>query len=211
MFRVGTKRIEALADGVFAIVMTLLVLELAVPHIGDSSASNALLMELIGLQPKIIVHVLSFMVLGFFWTFHHRQLDLITRNDGMFLWTNIFFLMVVSLIPFSTALIGDYPRNRVAVIVYGSNFFVACQILFLQWTYATGRRRLVDPGMSKKIIRKIKVGLVAESLGIVVAVVISVIDTRLSLSIFALMTLTSVLYIMTRKYSTDDLPLSNKD
>jgi uncharacterized membrane protein len=208
---VGTKRIEALADGVFAIVMTLLVLELAVPHLAEPSTSDALLKELLGLRPKVIVYVLSFTVLGFFWTFHHRQLDLIVRNNGMFLWANIFFLMVVALIPFSTSLIGDYPTNRVAIIVYGSNFFVACQVLLLQWTYAAGRQRLVDPGLPKNTVRRIKIGLVVESLGIVAAVALSIIDTRLSLGVFALITLLSLLYIMTRRYSTGDFPGSNNE
>ena len=200
----GAERIEALSDGVFAIVMTLLVLRLGVPHIGNPSASNALLKGLLGMQSKIIAYVVSFMVLGLFWSLHQRQFNFIKRSDGIFIWANIFFLMVISLIPFSTALIGDYPQNRVAIIAYGSNLFAACQILLLQWLYATGRQRLVDPGISETVVRRNKSGLVVVSLAIVAAVLLSVVDARLSLGVFAVTTLVTVLYIMTRRYSIED-------
>lgn len=201
MFVMGTKRIEALSDGVFSIVMTLLVLGLAVPVMKDPLASRELLMKLLEMLPKFIAYIVSFTVLGIFWILHKRQLNFIVKSNGMFLWINIFFLMVVSLIPFSTALLGDYPGNRIAVFMYGINFLVGFQFLFLKWIYATGRLRLADPRLPKTIIKKYKTGLVAVSLGVIIALIICMIDTRLSLILYVIMAVALVVYIMTRGHS----------
>lgn len=201
MFVMGTKRIEALSDGVFSIAMTLLVLGLAVPVLEDPFASRELFIKLLEMLPKFIVYTVSFIVLGIFWILHKRQLNFIMKSNGMFLWINIFFLMVASLIPFSTALLGNYPGNRIAVIIYGINFLAGFQFLFLKWTYATSRLRLADPRLPKTIIKKHKIGLLAVSLGIIIAVILSLIDTRLSLIIFAITAVVLVLYIMTRGHS----------
>jgi uncharacterized membrane protein len=103
-------RIEALTDGIFAIAMTLMVFDIKLP-VGPQTTPWSLRSELIGLWPRFLAYAISFIMLGVYWVGHHNQYHYIRRTDRGFLWINIFFLMGVSLIPFSTGLLGQYPRN----------------------------------------------------------------------------------------------------
>ena len=98
-------RLESLTDAVFAIVMTILVLELSVPAIAEGSAHAGLWSRLIDMWPKFLSYGVTFLMLGFMWIFHHRQFSHIRRLDNVFAWINIFALMFVALLPFSTSLL----------------------------------------------------------------------------------------------------------
>lgn len=100
------ERLSTLADGVFAIVMTLLVLELSVPVVKGLSGNSELLLKLAELWPEFLIYGLSFMILGLFWVIHHSIFADVKRYDTTLVWLNIAFLMFVSLVPFSTALVG---------------------------------------------------------------------------------------------------------
>jgi uncharacterized membrane protein len=89
------NRLEALADGLFAIVMTLLVLELSIPVIIESSVDVELLRKLLELWPKILIYMLSFLVLGTLWSNHHFMFHYITRSDGRLSWMNIILLFCI--------------------------------------------------------------------------------------------------------------------
>lgn len=108
---IGKGRIEALADGIFAIAMTLLILEVKVPSLLPGQLEE-LPHRLLDLWPKIAAFVISFLVCGVFWVGHHAQLHYVRRADRTFLWLNIAFFLVISAIPFSAALIGEYPGSR---------------------------------------------------------------------------------------------------
>lgn len=96
-------RIEALSDGVFAIALTLLVLDLKVP-INDAIKTEQELWHALGdLSPKILSYFLSFMTLGIFWTGHTAQFHFIEKSDRNLNWLSFFFLLVVSVLPFTTA------------------------------------------------------------------------------------------------------------
>src|SRR5947209_2907092 len=100
---ISTGRVETLADGVFAIVMTLLILDIRAPDVVRDSAD--LQGKLIALLPHIRGYALSFLILGVLWVGHHNQFYYIKRTDRIFLWINIAFLMCVAFIPFSSALL----------------------------------------------------------------------------------------------------------
>jgi len=102
------NRLEFLTDGVFAIVMTLLVLEISIPEIAHPSLQVELPRRLLELWPKLYSYLLSFFVLGTLWTLHHRSFHSIKRSDNVLLWLNIFFLMFVALMPFTTSIVGNY-------------------------------------------------------------------------------------------------------
>jgi uncharacterized membrane protein len=106
---IGKGRIEALADGVFAIAMTLLILEVKVPDLLPDQIEQ-LPDRLLQLWPNFAAFGISFLICGVYWVGHHAQLHYIRRSDRFFIWLNIVFLMVISAIPFSAALIGEYPR-----------------------------------------------------------------------------------------------------
>lgn len=156
-------RIEALADGVFAIAMTLLVLDLKVPNISHANPDQ-LLPALLAQWPKYISYAISFFMLGIYWIGHHNQFHVIRRSDRGFLWINILYLMTISLLPFSTALLGEYPGTRIALIIYGGNLAVISLVLYWHWFYATHHHRLIDSDTDPRIVtlatRRILTGVI---------------------------------------------------
>jgi uncharacterized membrane protein len=97
------NRLEILTDGVFAIVMTLLVLEITLPEIAQPTLQAELPQKLLELWPKLFKYALSFLVLGILWGFHHLVFHSIKHSNMALVWLNILFLMFVTLIPFSTS------------------------------------------------------------------------------------------------------------
>lgn len=136
-------RISTLVDGVFAIVMTLLVFDIDTPNLPLKKIDAHLWKELIKLWPKLITYIISFIVLGIFWISHHQQFKFIVKADRNLLWLNILFLMAVAFIPFSAAFISQYPGSMEAILIYGVNLVTTGAILYFHWAYATYRYRLV--------------------------------------------------------------------
>jgi uncharacterized membrane protein len=141
---IAPHRILALTDGVYAIVMTILVLELSVPLVLGTAVNKELSHGLLEMWPEFLIYGLSFFVLGVFWLMHHFIFDNIKQYDPALSWINIFFLMCTGLIPFSTALFGAYGAVRITALIYGANMFFGFLGLVALWMYATGRNRLVD-------------------------------------------------------------------
>lgn len=117
--QVSKGRVEALSDGIFAIVVTLLVLEIKVPHVEAHDSIAALAGALLSLAPKFVSWVISFVTVCVIWVNHHRLFAQVARIDHGFFWRNANLLLWTSFIPFPTALMGDYPGNHLAVSFYG--------------------------------------------------------------------------------------------
>jgi uncharacterized membrane protein len=117
---INKTRTEALSDGIFAIILTLLVLEIKVPHItGDPNSAEELFVALKALLPKIFSWIYSFLVVTVVWVNHHRIFEMLKGISQKLFWANAFILLTASFIPFPTALWGDYPSNPLAVSFYG--------------------------------------------------------------------------------------------
>ncbi len=145
------NRVEALTDGVFAIVMTLLVLELSIPVIAGSPVNEELLSKLLELGPKLLVYTLSFIILGMMWAHHRFAFHCIARSDGQLAWMNIILLMFVALIPFTASLMGEYSDAQVAVLVYGINALLILIVSLIIWIYIAGKRELADSAIDTEI------------------------------------------------------------
>jgi uncharacterized membrane protein len=113
------SRLEAFSDGIFAIIITLLVLEIRVPHIENGKSIEELLSALLNLLPKILSWIISFFTICVIWVNHHRLFKMYREITHGLFWWNAFLLLWVSFIPFPTALMGDYSNNFLAVFVYG--------------------------------------------------------------------------------------------
>ena len=185
----ATNRLEALVDGVFAVVMTLLVLDIKVP----SPARPNWWHELSTLQPTLLSYALSFVIAGIYWVGHHNQFVYIRRADRPLLWINILFLMCVAFIPFSAALLARYPEQRVAVIVYGANLIVIGLVLYLHWWYATRNHRLVDADLDPHVVRLATTRILMAPAIYVAAIGLSFLNTAVSIGIYVLV---PVLYIL---------------
>jgi uncharacterized membrane protein len=130
----GRGRVEALSDGVFAIVVTLLVLEIRVPHIAAHGSLSELAGALWGMVPKFVSWVISFLTVCVIWLNHHRLFKMMSRIDNGLFWWNANLLLWTSFIPFPTALMGDYPQNRLAVSLYGGvMLLMALGFVLLRW------------------------------------------------------------------------------
>jgi uncharacterized membrane protein len=133
----GNDRMEFFSDGVFAITITLLVLEIKVPDIPAELVAQQLSHDLLHLLPKILGHVMSFIVLGIFWIAHHNVYMYIKRHDHVLLWLNTLFLMCIASLPFPTGLLGHYPDQQIAVVAYAGTLMATGIFLDLIWWYST--------------------------------------------------------------------------
>ena len=142
-FELGKNRIEALSDGVFAIAMTLLILEFRVPNLPPDAPNVEVVPALLNLWPKFVTYVVSFISLGVFWIGHHNMYHSIRRADRVLLWLNILFFMFVSFLPFSTSVLNAFMQTQVAPLFFGANLTIIGWILFLQWTYANSQPEML--------------------------------------------------------------------
>lgn len=128
-------RIEALSDGVFAIAMTLLVLELRVPMGKVIHSEGELWTVFLDLKTELLTYFLSFMTLGIFWVGHSVQFQYIAKSDRNLFWINIFLLMIVSLIPFTTSFLSRNIEFRLAIIIYWVNILLFGVMAYVNWDY----------------------------------------------------------------------------
>src|ERR1700693_4919001 len=115
-------RIEAFSDGVFAVAVTLLVLDLKVPVLNDHADVHELAQALFDQLPRLLSWLISFIIVCKFWLNHHHLLGLARHADYGFVWLNSIFLLGQSFIPFPTAMVGQYPKNALAVSFFGCVF-----------------------------------------------------------------------------------------
>jgi uncharacterized membrane protein len=139
-------RIEALSDGVFAIILTLLVLELKVPALTDHASVGELLHHLYEALPKFVSWLISFVILCKFWLNHHHILGLARHANYAMVWLNAVFLLGQSFIPFPTALAGEYPTNPLAVSFFGIVFAINTLLFLALHAYIV--RHLIKPELA---------------------------------------------------------------
>ena len=156
----NVKRIEALSDGVFAIALTLLVLEIKVPEVHVHSEEE-LFHVLAELAPKFLSYFLSFMTMGIFWTGQALQLSYIENYNRDLNWNSLFFLLLVSLLPFTTAFLGQYIAFKLAIGIYWLNILLLGLLLYIHWNYACKKNfislqkdemKAIDKAIRRRII-----------------------------------------------------------
>ncbi len=157
-------RLAALSDGVFAIAVTLLVLELHPPPLAATATEAAFLAALAGIAPKLIVWLMSFMTLGIFWVGQATQIEALAASDRDLTWLHLAFLAAVSLLPFTTAVLGEDYRFAAALLVYWVNIAVLGGLLWLIWGHAERAGLLLpDWTAAKRAAMRRRIG-VAQSL-----------------------------------------------
>ena len=145
-------RVEALTDGIFAFAMTLLVTTLDFPN-STTAIPPLTVSSLISLySPDLLQYIIAFAVLAGFWVTHHIHFHHIRVMDRTALWINIACLLFVALVPFSTALGGDYPDTPLAAIVFEANLLIIGLLILLIWNYATVGRRLVEKSLDESVV-----------------------------------------------------------
>ena len=151
-----TARIEAFSDGVFAIAITLLVLDLKVPR--DLPDGRTLAGALLAQWPAYIAFASSFMTILIMWVNHHRIFTLVGRSDSRLLFFNGLLLMGVTIVPFPTALLAEYLRHdgqRTAALVYNATFIIIAICFNLLWRTAAVNDRLLQPHADPRAVQRI--------------------------------------------------------
>ena len=157
LFKYGAftkNRVEAFSDGIFAIIVTLLVLEIKVPHIENADSVWGLFNAVTALMPKFLSWMISFLTICIIWMNHHRLFESFKGiNVGLF-WLNVNILLWVCFVPFPTALMGDYPRNPLAVAFYGGVMFFTAAGFVLTRLYAFKNKELLKETVSLKTFKR---------------------------------------------------------
>lgn len=173
-----TGRLEAFSDGVFAIAVTLLVLELRAPLPGDLHAEESLLDALWHEWPAYLAFATSFATILIVWVNHHNLFQLIHRSDHTFLLLNGLLLLAVTLIPFPTHVVAEYirePGARTAAVFYAGTFLAMAVAFNRLWAYAQRDGRLLardaDPRLVGTINRQFRIGPLTYLVAVAVAVI----------------------------------------
>ena len=166
------ERIGALSDGLFAIAMTLIVLEIRLPTLGTGATDAQLASALGELAPRFVTYLLSFLTLGIFWNGQQTQLSYVERGNRDLAWLELLFLAIIALFPFTTSLLSEHFDLRLALALYWLNIFLAGAALYVIWEYVerTGLiREGTAPAVGAAIRRRIAIAQLLYFIGLVIA------------------------------------------
>ncbi len=184
-----TFRIEAFADAVFAIAITLLVIEIRLPPHQEVLRIGGVGPALLQLWPSYVGYAISFIVIGIMWANHHNLMKLVNRIDHGFITLTLLLLMCVAFLPFPTAVMADHladpdaHERAVAVAFYCGCFTVTALFYFLMWWHAARNRRLIASHVSDEAVRAITRAYVPGSLLYLTATLMAFVHVALSLAI----------------------------
>jgi uncharacterized membrane protein len=183
------NRVEAFSDGVFAIVITLLILDIRVPDVEDGQLFAAL----VALLPRMFAYVISFGVIGVYWLAHHQSLQLVGKLNGFLIWLNLTYLLAVSFMPFPTALLGRYPLQPIPIVLYGLNLIVANATGFILTLYLRSHPEL-GSGLAHPASHKSFYMFGFVNVSYVFALLLGFVAPRASYAIFVLVLLVVIVY-----------------
>jgi len=182
-----TQRVEALADGIFSIILTLLVFDLRVPPLPTDQEENWLLLwkQLYLMWPQLLTFVFSFIILGIFWMGNRSHLSKIERTNRPYEFLTILFFFAVTLIPFGTKILGKYYYNQTAIIFFSSIVFLAGALFVLKWRYAV-HHELTYSSISNERIASVYKRSIVNPICALLAIGATFIDLSLAYVFFAL-------------------------
>jgi uncharacterized membrane protein len=198
------ERLAALADGIFAVAMTLLVLDLRVPVLevihtsqplwvsGAVQSEQVLLDALIKLAPRLLTYFMSFLTLGIFWVGQQTQLNHFEHTNRDLTWIHLIFLFAVSIMPFSTGLLAEYITFRLALVIYWLNLLVLGVVLYFSWRYAE-RNDLLKPEATPEVGKLHKRRVITYQALYAFGALLCIFNTYVSIAFIVLLELNSVI------------------
>jgi len=180
----GTGRLEAFSDGVFAIAMTLLVLDMKVPH--DLTPGQTLARALVAQWPTYLAFATSFATILIMWVNHHRLFTHIGRADDGLMFSNGMLLLGVVLVPFPTALVAEYlgrSGQKTAALIYNSTFIAIAICFNLLWRSASTNARLLRIGHDREAVRHITDSFRFGPLFYVITLIVGLLSVTASLAV----------------------------
>jgi uncharacterized membrane protein len=188
----GTGRLETFSDGVFAIAITLLILEIVPPH-----DPGRLAHELLQLWPSYLAYAVSFLTIGIMWVNHHDVFRLVGRTDRLFLFLNTVLLLCIAFVPFPTAVLGDFIRSGegrgTAAVFFAGTFTVTAIVYNVFWRYAASGRRLIAPAAADADVQAVTRSYLVGPVVYAIATAVGFASAWASVAICALLSLSYAL------------------
>jgi uncharacterized membrane protein len=204
----GLERIVFFSDAVFAIAITLLVLNIEVPDIPQGLVAQELPGQLLGLWPKYLSYVISFLVILTFWMAHHSIFSHLRSYDRSLMWLNSLFLMCVAFLPFPSALLGEYGDQQLVVVIYAASLGITRLLLSAVWWYAYDKPYLVRLDIDQGTIRAFHLRALYIPLVFLLSIAISFYSISAAIYSWVLLVIgdSIVLYILRRVRSSGREP-----
>ena len=181
-----STRLEQLSDSIFAIVMTILVFEIKIPELFPQATNTELWIAIKHILPSVFSYALSFSMLFTYWRAHHFFISVYAKNIDVRL-TNInaLFFLLVGLVPFSTSLLGKHTENELSIIIFGVNTILIGLCLYWMRSYVFRSTSIKNIEISRKEINHGTIRTLVPVFSALLAIIISLINTKISLFLFA--------------------------
>ena len=150
------NRIETLVDGIFAVAMTLLVLDIKMPETISYATEADLWRKLVSLEHAIASYAVSFLMLSVYWVAHHFHFHFVERSDRGLLWINLYLLLCITLVPFTTDVLGDNVQLYLPALLYGVNLLLIAAAFIAQVEYLSRHRHLASPALDARGIEALR-------------------------------------------------------
>ena len=181
------NRLEALIDGIFAVALTLLVLDLKLPEGADFASSSALWDRLIALERHFAIYVITFAVIGIKWVGHHLQFHYVRYTDRRLIWINLLYLLLISFLPFATDMVGDHEDLVLPIEIYGVTLLAVSGVSYLHIVYLTRHPHLASPELTPAAVVLIKRRVVLFALLPLMSMALAFYSTRIALYVYLLL------------------------
>ena len=208
------ERLILFSDAVFAIAITLLVIEIKIPEIHEHVSDHALLQGLAHLIPKFIGFLVSFLIIGMYWTVHHRMFGFVIAYTRRLLWLNLFFLFFIALMPFATGFYSEYAgpelfreQLKVPMTFYVLTIVGAGIFNYIMWLHITNpKHKLIDPRTDMQTIRLARTRSIVVPCVFLFMIPIAYLF-HVALAVYVPMLIPVIMKIATRRYTKKQIPV----
>ncbi len=202
------SRLEALTDGVFAIAMTILVLAIDIPEINSLNEGSRLHNSILAQSNQLLNYLISFLLLAIFWTINHRQFRLLAKTNKQHIWINIFSLIFICLVPYTTSLKSAFPNDWMSNLYFNLNMLFIGFVYMFNWKYVIAHSALLIRKLKPNEIKNGKVRTLIFVLIAAIASICSFIIPNMSSSIYFLIPALKIGY---SKFSAKNEPVTNQE
>ncbi len=178
-------RLILFSDAVFAIAITLLVIDLKIPELAEPVTEIQVLNAFLLLLPKLIGFLLSFLLIGLYWTIHHRLFGFVIGYTQRLLWINLLFLLGIVLLPFSTAFYSEYTFNflKTPIIIYSINFCYIGIMSFFLWKYVSNPKNNLSENLTRPMANYYSFRAIAIPIIFLIIIIVSLFNPRYAIYI----------------------------
>lgn len=199
IFGMKIHRLEGLSDGIFAIVMTILVFEIRVPSFFAHPTNQELWFEIVSQTPALLSYILSFALLFTYWRAHHFFTSVYAKNiDTKLTNINALFFMLVALIPFSTSLLGEYSANELSVVVFGVHIILIGLSIYWMRRYVLYSPHIKNPAITQREVHGSTIRTLVPVVMAAIAIPLAFADAKVSITLLTLAVLFNLSSASTR-------------